>query len=728
MKPCTTLFRILALLLLPLSVLAIDKPHQVQSFSDIPGVTSEDITNIERIRQARPEGLSYAMLFSNEAFVDDCGGIGGFTHLLCAHLSDLFGIKITPVIVGWNELIAGLDNRRFDMSGDLAATVERRKKYFMTSPIAERSFALYRSADKPEIDLINSRKLLRYGFLDGSSTYDRVRATSELTFDASFLQNYQDATHAIRTGKVDAFIVESTVESAFEAYSDIACQKYYPLTFATVSLCTANPEVRPIIDIFQKYLDNGGDEDLYQLYVKGYHEYHRYKLMKQLTGEEKEFIARHTAEDRAIPVAAEFDHYPASFYNWREKKWRGVTHEIFQEIGELTGLKFRIINRPDESWSSILEKLERGDAHIVTHLAKSKDREGRFLWSKQSYMSDTYALLSSSRTEDIPINRVGRTKVGLIHETAYEEAFHRIFPDSEKIRIYPDTISGFEALDRGEVTLVMMTRILLLSATNFMERPDFKVNIPLELPCHSYFGFNKDQRLLRSIMDKALTLVDTDLITDRWQRKVFDYRRKLAEAKIPYLVSICALLSVVLGLVIALFGSKVRKSSLLSMTDHLTTLPNRRGFDKRLQQEWDKSVNERLPISLLMVDVDHFKQFNDNFGHHQGDVMLKAVAQALRSAMQRKEDMAARIGGEEFGIILPNTDKAGALRVAEKLRAAVEHATVECSNEHALRVTISVGAASIKPKPADSLEEFQKHSDTNLYRAKEDGRNRVCGE
>lgn len=227
-------------------------------FAAIPGVTATEIAAIREIRKARPAGLIYGMMNSDESFIAEDGRVGGFTRLLCERLSRLFGIKFAPTLVGWDDLVKGLDSFQIDLSGELTSTSERQKKYYFSSPIAERGFTVYRHSSHPELDLINGQEPYRYGLFEGSVTYDRVLATSEIPFEPVFVQNYHEAAEAMRSGVVDAVICESMMDSAFESYPDITYQKYYPLAYTTVSMATVNPEILPIIKVFQKYLDAGG--------------------------------------------------------------------------------------------------------------------------------------------------------------------------------------------------------------------------------------------------------------------------------------------------------------------------------------------------------------------------------------------------------------------------------------------------------------------------------------
>ncbi|AUL99950.1 diguanylate cyclase response regulator [Rhodocyclaceae bacterium] len=171
-----------------------------------------------------------------------------------------------------------------------------------------------------------------------------------------------------------------------------------------------------------------------------------------------------------------------------------------------------------------------------------------------------------------------------------------------------------------------------------------------------------------------------------------------------------------------------RKLMRLSSADGLTGIANRRRFDETLLKEWRRCAREARPLALLLIDVDFFKPFNDNYGHQAGDECLKAVARALSQTLHRPSDLAARYGGEEFAVILPGTDEAGALAVAEALRAAVQQMGITHRySEVAPVVTISVGLACATPRPGDETGfiGLLKDADAALYRAKSEGRNRV---
>jgi diguanylate cyclase (GGDEF)-like protein len=171
--------------------------------------------------------------------------------------------------------------------------------------------------------------------------------------------------------------------------------------------------------------------------------------------------------------------------------------------------------------------------------------------------------------------------------------------------------------------------------------------------------------------------------------------------------------------------NQMRTIERLGRIDQLTNIPNRRSFDERLQMEWKQAVREQTPISLLIMDLDHFKNSNDTYGHQTGDVILQTVAGTFSQSFKRPGDFAARWGGEEFVVLLPNTPLDGALEVAEKIRSDIENTSISAIDGSKIRVTISVGVNSLVPGKDDSIDTFISNADKALYSAKETGRNKV---
>lgn len=182
----------------------------------------------------------------------------------------------------------------------------------------------------------------------------------------------------------------------------------------------------------------------------------------------------------------------------------------------------------------------------------------------------------------------------------------------------------------------------------------------------------------------------------------------------------------------------------LADTDQLTNIANRRHFDRKFKVEWRRAMREKNPISMMMIDVDFFKKYNDSYGHQAGDKCLEEIAKALRSVTNRPADLAARYGGEEFAILLPATSQENAAMLAERLRKKIENLKIEHTRSSFGIVTVSIGISCCKPAwdfTGQTPEKDQKvvfpamlltAADNALYVSKEQGRNQVseqgCGD
>ncbi|KAA0987337.1 diguanylate cyclase [Pseudomonas sp. ANT_J12] len=165
----------------------------------------------------------------------------------------------------------------------------------------------------------------------------------------------------------------------------------------------------------------------------------------------------------------------------------------------------------------------------------------------------------------------------------------------------------------------------------------------------------------------------------------------------------------------------------MALIDGLTGVANRRKFNEDILADWRLCFREQKPLSLILVDVDYFKRYNDQYGHQAGDGCLKSIAQALSETVRRPYDLVARYGGEEFACVLPNTVLSGAVDIAERMQKRVRSLGIEHSASDVDRVmTISLGVATLTPTGEQGFEALIEAADKQLYEAKNAGRARVC--
>jgi diguanylate cyclase (GGDEF)-like protein len=170
--------------------------------------------------------------------------------------------------------------------------------------------------------------------------------------------------------------------------------------------------------------------------------------------------------------------------------------------------------------------------------------------------------------------------------------------------------------------------------------------------------------------------------------------------------------------------NQIRTIEQMGMIDQLTNIPNRRSFDSRLGMEWNQAIREQTPISILMMDLDGFKEINDTYGHQQGDNILQTISKIFTNSLKRPGDFTARWGGEEFVVLLPNTPLSGALEVAENIRLDVENTEILFARQ-ILKITISIGVNSQVPTKDCLISDFIALADKALYDAKQAGKNKV---
>ncbi|MDR2952667.1 MAG: transporter substrate-binding domain-containing protein [Treponema sp.] len=587
------------------------------SYRDIPGVTEDEIKAIEALRENTPFFV-YGMQNSTETFIRGNGEIRGFTALFCEWLSQLFGIPFKPAIYEWSDMLARMETGEIDFTGEMTATAERRKTYFMTDPIVERFIKVFRlTGSKPVMEVIRSRPL-RCCFLNDSTTINDVTSRLQGAYEIIQVNNSMDAYHALKNGEADAYFDENPAEASFDIYDDIVIEDFLPVIYSPVSLTTRNPALQPVISIVQKSLRSGCLDCLAGLYKQGENEHRRRKLFMRLTEEEKAYIRNYPV----ISIASEYDNYPVSFYNKYEKQWQGIAHDVVKELETLTGLKFKITNDQYAEWPALLNSLETGKVSMITELLHLEERVGLFLWPDTVIMTDNYALISRSDYPGISINDILRIKVGLIKDTAYTSLFLSWFPHHKNNVEYESSNTAFDALERGEVDMVMANISQLLMLTNYYERTGYKANFVFDVASESTFGFNRNETILCSIMDKALRLIDTKGISGQWMRKTFDYSAKIARSQRLWLISAAALFFSVLVLLFILFQKKRHTEK------QLETLVRKRTNELVIQSAINKAAFDASPDLVFCKDLDSRfircnKTFEEYFNIREADIVGK---------------------------------------------------------------------------------------------------------
>ena len=694
----------------------------ISTYKDIPGVTEKEIIAIEVLKANRDKFL-YGAVLSTETFILPDGSDAGFSKKFCMLLSKLFGINFELEICEWDELRSRIENRSIDFTGDLTPTAERMKIYSMTSPIAERLLRIFMRTDS-NIRSEDDVKGRRIGFFESSVTMDFVMKKYPVLFTPVGVSNYHTAAEMIRNGEIDAFIGESVADIAFSDYGFIRSAIFWPTLYLPASMATANPELNPIISVVNKYVAAGGFDRLYKLYTEGDFDYSKYKLHKSFTDEEKAYIEDLKQRGKSVAVAFESDNYPVSFYNKKEGQFQGIAVDIINRISRFSDIKFEAVGAKDATWAEIYKKIMSKEVQMVSQLLHSESRKDKFIWSAVPYARSYYVIMSRLNYPNLVSYQVMRSTVGVLEKSAHEDIYKELFPDNDNIKEYGTWEECLDALEREEIDLLMASEYTLITQIHYREKLGYKINIRLNAPMDSYFGFHKDEKVLASIINKAQQYVKTGEIETSWTSRVFDYSKKLAEERTFYLSVFISVLLLVLIFTIFLLGKNMVISKELREIAHkdaLTGIFNRRYFMEHSLAQLERSLRTKRECFIIIFDLDHFKAINDKYGHLAGDTVLKEIVQKAKNNI-RSYDLFGRFGGEEFIIFMPDIDKPNVINTVERIRQEVCKAPVKFEGK-GIQISASFGIAPAAP--INDMNTAIDHADKALYQAKEIGRNRV---
>jgi PAS domain S-box-containing protein len=617
-----------------------EKPSQdqpdlviVKSFRDVQGITADEISAIEAL-QRKGGSFVYGMSPSTEAFIGNDGEIHGYSALFCNWMADMFGMPFKVRFYEWDDLLSGLESGEIDFTGELMTTVERRKTYFMTSPIEERSLKVYRIRGGEPLENILKSRPPKYAFLTGSVLSADVTENAGYYFETIFIDSYNTAYRMLRSGEIDAYFGMDTSEAAFDAFDNVITEDFYPLIFKSVCVSTRKAELQPIISAMEKMLDDQTLDYLNELYQAGYNQYLGNKLYNLLTEEERSYIQNNPV----IPVAVEFSNYPVCFLDTYTNQWNGMYFDVLQRITKLTGLTFERVNDENTKSQDMIAMLERGEVLIIPELFRIEEYEDRFLWSEIPLIKDDFAFLSKSDFPNIEFSQIPHLKVAVRRDTIYSEKFKKMFPYHKHLVEFDTQEEVWSALQRDDVEVIFACQRRLIIYTNFYEDAGFKLNLILNYSFDSSFGYNRDAVVFKSIMDKALRIVNINNISNQWMHKAYDYRHKMAEAERPWLTGVIILFFFVL-LLVSMFLIRSRNTG-----RRLETLVRERTGELSYKTSQLQMMIDSIPDLIFCKDTNLRytqcnKHFEDFIGVSEADLLGKADADGAWLSSESKENI-----------------------------------------------------------------------------------------
>jgi len=468
-----------------------------------------------------------------------------------------------------------------------------------------------------------------------------------------------------------------------------------------------------------------------------------HQVVIPLTDLEKTWLLEHPV----IPFASDPNFAPVEYFD-EKKMFSGLAAEYLAFIEKQLGVKFKSI--PTNSWSESVALVRSGEAYMLSAELKTQENKQHYEFSDTYLKFPMVILARESVIRKQSFEDLSGKRLAVVTDYPDVAIIREKYPDIELVEM-PDVVTGLRATAFGQADAMILYQPVAsynlekegIANLHVVGVADFFSDIA--------FAVNKEKPLLAQILSKALASMPVEekrSILNRWvllkADLQFDYKPLIK----LYLGAGVAFL-LLMGWVFQTHRQKKRLQAEVAMrlrkeeelnrvmgelqevnqqleiaviTDPLTGAMNRRGFYELMSTEHSRIIRYGGEIALLILDIDHFKQVNDSFGHSAGDRALRKITEVC-SDVVRTIDVISRIGGEEFAVLLPNTSIENAAILAERIRESVDHVATEIDQGIKLKMTVSIGVASYEK--GDTPDSLMNKADQALYFAKNNGRNQV---
>ncbi len=455
---------------------------------------------------------------------------------------------------------------------------------------------------------------------------------------------------------------------------------------------------------------------------------------------------------RAVAVSAP----PMARYDEDRRVYDGIAMDIFCFITTELGLRYELEPSRDVTVADKIQRVQDGRADVFIPLSRTAEREKRGLFTRAYYESHYAVIARHGLNAAITgLADLAQYRVGYVKGVAFEPLLQASIP-ADQLHPYdqPSSDGLFQAVQDGKIDVAVFNKSIFIEKRYREEWFDLEVVHTLREHARAYrfyFGPSPEHQRLVEAFDQYLSAIDISASVMKHEVGERHFlERYMAQRGQRMLLQYASMAAALLALIFYLAFLRYRRLSnllterntyiqkqqqalqeayqkleMLSRTDSLTRLSNRRHFDQRLAYEYARYQRRGTPLSLLIIDVDHFKKVNDHYGHAVGDEYLHAIARTLESNVGRSTDLVARYGGEEFICLLTDTPPEDALTVAERINRGVAELGLPNALAAPPLLTVSIGVATVVSGDPGA-QALVAQADIQLYTAKQTGRNRIC--
>ena len=659
------------------------------------------------------------------------GEAKGYSVDIIKNLAKKIGIEVKFVNgYSWSELIEEFDKKNIDLMHVMNKNKQREAKYNFSEPYMPwRLSYLIRDDEKN----INSTKDFDGKKIAAGEGWSTTKLLRELYPKATVIgyKNSSKMLEALAASKVD-IAIDSILALNYTMSQDIITNVkhagYIDIKDKGINnfYFVSQKDFPELVSIFNKAYKLFTIEEKINLQKKWFGSVENKSIIltqENLTNKEKEYLKK----KKRITMCIDPDWMPFEKFD-KNGKHVGMTSDYFKVFQKDIGIPIEAIKT--NSWTESLQAAKKRECDIFSLAMETKERK-KYMNFTTPYLSVPLVLATRLDVGFIDdIRYIKKEKIGIVKGYAFNEIIRREYPDIEVVDV-ENLKEGLQKVANGELFgfIDTLATIGYTFQKNFIGELKIAGKFPEKWELG--IGVRNDDAMLLNIFEKSILSLSPEMKQTIFSKHVAIKYEKMTD----YSLLIKVLIT---GFIIGAFGLfhnrklyrinhelRVLKEKLQKQADKdpLTNLYNRRYFHNIADNILNISFRDKKNVGVIMIDIDFFKKVNDTYGHNVGDIVIKKLANLLL-ADTRKSDIVARFGGEEFVVLLPDTNKEGSLKIAQKLREIVEKEIIKIDDEKTFSFTISLGVTTILLKDKN-IEPSLDRADKALYIAKENGRNQV---